>query len=140
MIIVVEDDPGDQMLLKAALASSPLKPKLLMFDKCDKALDFLAQSMHEANDEKPVKPGLLLVDLNLPGMNGIEMVARVRAFPPTRFLPIVILSGSSRDVDVTSAYATGANAYVRKALDYSQFVQTLQSIIHFWLQENIQAN
>lgn len=138
MILVVEDDPGDQMLLRMALESGPTKPKLRMFDTCEDALAFLAQSTRDANEASPNKIGLLLLDFNLPGMNGNEMVARVRASSQTRFLPAVILSGSARDIDVAAAYASGANAYVRKALDFEKFVQSLQSIITFWLHENVQ--
>lgn len=95
-----------------------------------------AQNMLEGLDEKTRLPRLILLDINLPDCNGIDLLKRLRANPATRYIPVIMLSSSENQRDIKDAFDNGANAYLLKPIGLNPLTDTLQSICNFWLNHN----
>jgi two-component system response regulator len=136
LILLVEDNSSDEKLTVLALRKCEVPNEVLVVRDGAEALDYLfAAGAYATRDRAPL-PALVLLDLNLPKISGLEVLRRVRADETTRALPVVILTSSKEDEDITQGYASGANAYVRKPVDYAQFVEAAQTLGVFWLRLN----
>lgn len=133
MILLVEDNPDDEELaLRALRKHNFANPVIVMRDGVE-ALDFLfAQGRHSGRDLS-VMPRLILLDVKLPRLNGLEVLQRLRADPRTRLLPVVMLSSSSEMADISGSYRRGANSYVRKPVDFNEFVELMEVLGRYWL-------
>ena len=129
-ILLVEDNPGDIELTVEALREGKVKNNLHVVRDGVEALQFLRQQAHYA--EKP-RPDLVLLDLNLPKMDGGEVLAEVKRDPALARIPVVILTTSAAEADVLRAYDLHANAYITKPVDLSQFIEVVRSVENFWL-------
>lgn len=133
-ILLVEDDPDDEVLTMQALqARGDLRIQVVRDGQ--QALDYLLGQGAWENAPEAI-PDLCLLDLNLPRVNGHEVLKRLRASPRTRLFPVVVLSSSIDDQDVAAAYAAGANGYVRKDVDFAQFRKSVQSLTSYWFDVN----
>lgn len=132
-ILLVEDNPADVKILQRALRESGWGVELIVARDGEEAVDYLLRQGRHANGEMWRIPDLILLDLNLPGMGGREVLERVRATPRMRAVPVVVLSTSRRTEDIHQMYASGANTYIEKPQDFSRFVQVLQTIHRYWL-------
>jgi chemotaxis family two-component system response regulator Rcp1 len=129
-ILLVEDNPGDVRLTQEVLKEGRIHNTLNVVGDGVEALDFL----HRRGAYAGVKPQeLILLDLNLPKMNGREVLAEIKTDPDLKHIPVVVLTTSSAEQDVVSAYALHANCYITKPVDLDQFVKVVQSIEDFWL-------
>jgi two-component system, response regulator len=133
MILLVEDNPSDEKLTVRALKKSGVKNELDVVRDGAEALDYLFGTGPYGGAEAKPLPVLVLLDLNLPRIDGLEVLRRIRADARTRLLPIVILTSSKEAEDVLRGYTLGANAYVRKPVDFTEFAVAAQSIGAFWL-------
>jgi chemotaxis family two-component system response regulator Rcp1 len=129
-ILLVEDNPGDVRLTREVLSEGRIRNTLNVATDGVEALDFLFRRGAFA-DAKP--QDLILLDLNLPKMNGREVLAEIKKHPDLRHIPVVVLTTSSAEEDVLSAYDLHANCYITKPVDLDQFVKVVQSIEDFWL-------
>ncbi|HEY3725170.1 MAG TPA: response regulator [Acidimicrobiia bacterium] len=129
-ILLVEDDPGDVMITREALESSKVSNHLSVVSNGEEALAFLRQEPPFAD---AVRPGLILLDLNLPRLDGREVLASVKADPGLRRIPVVILTTSSADEDIVRSYDLHANAYVTKPVDFDQFMSAVRQIDEFFV-------
>lgn len=128
-ILLVEDDPGDVVITREALAMSQIDNHLHHVSDGDEALAFLRQEgVHKA----AVRPDLILLDLNLPRVDGREVLARIKASPDLRRIPVVVLTTSSADEDIASSYDLHANAYVTKPVDFDEFLSAVRQIDDFF--------
>ena len=135
-IIAVEDDPGDQTLLRMAFDQCKFDHELRVFNTGEDALAHLmAASRPNSTEAAPV--ALVLVDFNMPGLKGDEVIALMRANQHLRAIPAVMLSGSARESDISTAYDKGANAYLRKSLDFVEFTDVIRETITFWADYNL---
>jgi CheY-like chemotaxis protein len=131
-ILLVEDNPADVKITQRALRESAVPVELIVVRDGQEAVDYLLrQPPHDSGNWR--SPDLILLDLNLPGMNGREVLERVRATPALRHVPVVVLTTSRRQEDVQQMYAAGANTYIEKPQDFTRFVQVLQTIQQYWL-------
>src|SRR5262249_33955214 len=131
-ILLVEDNPADVKITQRALRESAVPVELIVVRDGQEAVDYLLrQPPHDSGNWR--SPDLILLDLNLPGMNGREVLERVRATPALRQVPVVVLTTSRRQEDVQQMYAAGANTYIEKPQDFTRFVQVLQTIQRYWL-------
>jgi two-component system response regulator len=131
MVLLVEDNPDDvELTLRAFKKSNILNPVKVAKDGVE-ALEILGLGDKPA--AKPALPALVLMDLKLPKLDGIEVLRRIRANESTRLLPVVILTSSKEEEDLTNGYRLGANSYVRKPVDFSQFVTAVQQLGMYWL-------
>ncbi len=131
-IMLVEDNPHDEELtLRALQKSNILNPVVVARDGAE-ALDYLlARDKHA--DSPPPLPQVVLLDLKLPKVDGLEVLRALRAHARTRLLPIVILTSSKEQQDLLSSYELGANSYVRKPVDFAQFLEAARQLGLYWL-------
>lgn len=133
IILLVEDNPNDEALtLRALKKSNILNPVVVARDGAE-ALDYLfSRGAHQGR--KPAgSPELVLLDLKLPKVDGLEVLRQLRADERTKLLPVVVLTSSVEEQDVMRGYALGANSYVRKPVDFDQFVDAVKQLGLYWL-------
>jgi len=129
-ILLVEDNPGDARLMKEALTEVKIGNRLHLVANGVEALAYLRRQDPFADAGRP---DLILLDLNLPGKDGREVLAEIKGDQDLRRIPVVILSTSRAEADIARAYDLQANAYVTKPLDIEQFITVVKSIENFWL-------
>ena len=132
-ILLVEDNPDHQELTLMTLAENNVLNEVVVANDGLEALDYLfGTSTHVEHDPRNV-PTLVLLDLKLPRLNGIEVLRRIRDDARTRLVPVVILTSSSEEEDVVASLESGANSYVRKPVDFSRFIEQVQRLQVYWL-------
>lgn len=132
-ILLVEDNDDDVELTRRAFARSNLISKLVVVRDGQEALDYLAATGAYADRDPTVLPNVVLLDLKLPKINGLEVLRRIRGIDTTRRLPVVILTTSKEEKDILSSYNLGANSYIRKPVDFSQFTDLAHQLGLYWL-------
>lgn len=136
VILLVEDNPDDVALTMRAFKRSHLMNPVVVARDGVEALDFLfAQGVHAGRAGAPL-PTLAILDLKLPRLDGLGVLKALRADPRTALLPTVILTSSKEEQDVVSGYKLGANSYVRKPVDFSEFVEAVKVLGIYWLALN----
>jgi len=131
-ILLVEDNPDDVALTLRALKSHNITNDVVVAQDGAQALDILFGANGKGPAAKEL-PAVVLLDLKLPKINGMEVLQRIRADESTRLLPVVILTSSDEERDVVEGYSLGANSYVRKPVDFGRFVEQLQRLQVYWL-------
>lgn len=132
-ILVVEDNPDDEELTLRSLRRAHIANKVVVTRDGSEALDYLYARGEYAGRDPTQIPALVLLDLKLPIVGGIDVLKRIRAEPVTRYLPVVIMTSSSEDEDMVKSYDSGANSYVRKPVDFSEFATAVQHLGLYWL-------
>jgi two-component system, response regulator len=127
-ILLVEDNPDDEALTLRALKRNKILNKVTVARDGAEALGFL---FSEGSDVSP--PGLILLDLKLPKIDGLEVLRRLRADERTQFIPVVVLTSSKLDEDIIASYRNGANGYVRKPVKFDEFAEAVSTLGMFWL-------
>lgn len=135
-VLLVEDNPSDEKLTLRALRTSAIAGEVVVAHDGVEALEYLFGSGMFAGRDVEQQPALILLDLKLPRMDGLELIRRIRADERTRLLPIVVLTSSALAEDTIGSYSLGANAYVRKPVDFGEFVETARVLGTFWLRHN----
>ncbi len=139
VILLVEDNRDDEVLTLRALKKNHIANEVVVARDGVEALDFLFCIGAHAGRDTRVQPQVLLLDLNLPRIDGLEVLKRIRADERTRFIAVVVLTSSKQDEDVLNSYAHGANAYVRKPVEFGQFADAVKTLGLFWLLLNESA-
>ena len=133
IILLVEDNPDDELLTLRALKRSNILNDVVVTRDGAEALDYLfGQGAYEGRDMS-IAPQVVLLDLRLPRMDGLEVLRRLRADERTRFLPVVILTSSDEEKDIVESYRLGANSYVRKPVDFTKFLEAVRQLGLYWL-------
>ena len=133
IILLVEDNPDDVALTLHALKKSNITNEVVVAEDGKEALDYLfGRGEYETRDTS-IMPVLILLDLNLPKLNGIEVLGHIRSDGRTSFLPTVILTSSKEERDLVNGYRFGANSYIRKPVDFNQFAEAIQHLGLYWL-------
>lgn len=133
MILLVEDNRDDEILTLRALKKNNIANDVVVARDGEEALDFLFGTGGHVGRDVSVLPQVMLLDLNLPKMSGLDVLRRVRADERTKLLPVVMLTSSKEDEDIINSYALGANSYVRKPVDFVQFTEAVKTLGLFWL-------
>jgi len=132
-VLLVEDNPDDVKLTMRAFLRNNIANRINVVADGVEALDFLfSRGAHADRQGKPL-PTLVLLDLKLPRIDGLEVLRAVRGDPRTRLLPIVVLTSSQEEEDLISSYALGANSYVRKPVDFGAFMEAVKTLGLYWL-------
>jgi two-component system, chemotaxis family, response regulator Rcp1 len=129
-ILMVEDDPGDVRLAREALKSK--KMHIIMHDVPD-GMEAMAFLRKEGAFADMVRPDLILLDLNMPRMDGREVLAELKKDPAFKRIPVIVLTTSAGEEDILAAYEMNANCYITKPVDWKQFINVVQLIEDFWL-------
>lgn len=127
VILLVEDNPDDEALTKRALKANNIRNEVVVARDGAEAIDYLLA------DGSRDLPTVILLDLKLPKIDGLEVLRRVRADERTKLLPVVILTSSKEEQDVISGYSLGCNSYVRKPVDFDEFVRAASQLGLYWL-------
>jgi CheY-like chemotaxis protein len=130
-ILLVEDDPGDELITREAFDHNKLKNNLHVAHDGEEGLDFLYQ--RGAYQDSP-RPDLILLDLNLPKYDGRQLLERIKSDPDLSCIPVVVLTTSSAEEDILRSYELHANAFVTKPVDLDQFISAVRQIDEFFLQ------
>jgi two-component system response regulator len=133
MILLVEDNPDDEALALRALAKNNIQSEVVVAHNGVEALDFLFGTGLYAGRDLSVQPRVILLDLKIPKINGLEVLRCLRAKPRTRLIPVVILTSSNEEKDIVEGYGLGANSYIRKPVNFSEFVDAVRHLGLYWL-------
>jgi CheY-like chemotaxis protein len=129
-VLLVEDDPGDVLMTREAFEHHRIRNTLHVVNDGEQALQFLHQTGEYA---AAPRPGLILLDLNLPRRDGLEVLAELKEDPVLRVIPVVILTTSQAEEDILRSYALHANAYVSKPVDFERFMDVIRQIDNFFI-------
>ncbi|MBP6208038.1 MAG: response regulator [Anaerolineales bacterium] len=132
-ILLVEDNPSDIGLTRRALEKSHVANDLVVVEDGQEALDYLFGASQSAGPQVTELPALILLDLKLPKVDGLEVLRRIRSDPNLYRLPVVVLTTSTEEQDIVQSYHLGANSYIRKPVDFTQFVEAIQHLGLYWL-------
>jgi two-component system response regulator len=132
-ILLVEDNPDDEALTIRAFKKNNIKNEVIVARDGVEALDYLFGTGPYAGRDVTALPQVVLLDLKLPKVDGLEVLRRVRADERTRILPVVILTSSKEEQDVASGYRLGANSYVRKPVNFDEFLEAARQLGLYWL-------
>lgn len=131
-ILLVEDNPDDELLTIRALKKKNVLNEIVVARDGQEALDYLfGEGRHAGQGRTP--PEIVLLDLNLPKVSGLEVLRQIRANPATRLLPVIILTTSDEESDRMGSYERGANSYIRKPVDFGQFGEAIEQLGLYWL-------
>lgn len=136
LILLVEDNESDEVLTLRAFKKSHVPNAIIVVRDGAEALDYLFATGTHAGRDPAAMPALVLLDLNLPKIGGLDVLRRIRADERTRRLPVVMLTSSAEERDIAGSYDLGANAYVRKPVDFTHFIDAAQTLGLFWLALN----
>lgn len=133
VILLVEDNPDDEALTLRAFKRNNIFNEVVVARDGVEALDYLFGTGTHAGRDVNVQPQLILLDLKMPRVDGLEVLRRLRADERTRLQPVVVLTTSNEDRDVVSSYELGANSYIRKPVDFEQFMEAVRQLGLYWL-------
>jgi two-component system, response regulator len=133
MILLVEDDEDDEAMTLLVLKRHKIGDRVVVARDGAEALDFLFCTNAYADRDPREMPQLILLDLNLPKMNGLEVLRRIRADKRTQLIPVVILTSSNEEQDLVEGYRGGANSYLRKPVDFDHFAASVWQLGMYWL-------
>ncbi len=135
-ILLVEDNPDDEALTLRAFNKNKISNPVVVARDGVEALDYLFGTGNYAGRDTTVMPAVVLLDLKLPRIDGLEVLRRIRAHERTALLPVVVLTTSKEQQDILEAYRLGANSYIRKPVDFERFIQAVGLLGVYWLSLN----
>jgi two-component system response regulator len=133
IILLVEDNADDEELTIRTLQKNHLKNKIVVVRDGVEALDYLFGTGEYKDRDLSVLPVLIMLDIKLPKLNGLEVLKRIKTDPRTKFIPVVILTSSDEEKDLVESYQLGANSYVRKPVDFSEFQNSVRQLALYWV-------
>jgi CheY-like chemotaxis protein len=131
VIIMAEDDADDQLLVKDAVAECDWKADLRFVENGEELLAYLSKSGKYEGVEAP-RPGLILLDLNMPRKDGREVLREIKGDPELRLIPVVVLTTSKADTDIVSIYSLGANSFINKPVQFDALVNVMKALGQYW--------
>ena len=133
-ILLVEDDPGDQNLTERAFERAKIKNRLFIVDDGEAALDFLLRRGDYRDPQDALRPDLILLDLNLPKLDGRQVLNHIRSTPELRRIPVIVLTTSRQEEDILRSYDLGVNSYISKPIRAVEFVRVIEALENYWFQ------
>jgi len=133
IVLLVEDNPDDEELTLMAFKHSKIANEVVVVHDGVEALEYLLGANQSSGDTVNELPQVMLLDLKLPRLDGLDVLKRIRSDPRTQLLPVVILTSSREEEDILSSYRLGANSYVRKPVEFEGFAEAIQQLGLYWL-------
>lgn len=139
VLLLVEDNPDDEALAVRALKKNHVLNEVIVVRDGAEALDYLYGTGKYEGRDVAKQPEVVLLDLKLPKVDGLEVLKRIRSDERTKYLPVVVLTSSSEEKDLVESYKLGANSYIRKPVDFQQFSEAIYQLRLYWLVLNVPA-
>ena len=136
LVLLVEDSIDDELLVERALGLSGQGCQMVVARDGEQALEYLLGEGTPAGQPPPVTPSVIFLDLQLPKMDGLEVLRRIRADERTKWIPVVILTASNQKEDILQSYRNGANSFIYKPVDFDEFVELVRLLANYWLHFN----
>ena len=133
IILLVEDNPDDELLAIRALEKNNIMNEVVVARDGAEALDYLFGAGAYTGRDMSMMPQIILLDLKLPKIDGLEVLRRLRNDQRTKLLPVVVLTSSKEEQDLTESYSLGANSYIRKPVNFAQFTEAIRQLGLYWL-------
>ncbi len=133
IILLVEDNPDDQVLTIRALEKNHIANEIVLAADGQEALDYLFAEGNYQDRDASIQPEVVLLDLKLPKIDGLEVLKRMQADERTRRIPVVVLTSSNEEMDILASYDNGANSYIRKPVDFKEFTEAVHHLGLYWL-------
>lgn len=133
IILLIEDNPDDEALTIRALKKNNIQNEVVVARDGEEALEYLFGTGRYDGRDTSIQPQVILLDLQLPKLSGLEVLKRLRADKRTALQPVVILTTSSEQADISESYESGANSYMRKPVDFNQFIEAVKQLGLYWL-------
>lgn len=133
-ILIAEDDPDDRMLLSDAFLESRVSNEIHFVEDGEQLLAYLRREGQYADPEKAPFPGMILLDLNMPKMDGREALAIIKADPALQRIPVVVLTTSKAEADIVRTYGLGVSSFIAKPVTFEGLVEVVQAIGHYWIE------
>lgn len=131
-ILIVDDEPSHRLLIRRSLKEHDVRNKVMEVEDGQQAFDYVYGRGKYADRKLYPSPDLILLDINMPKFDGFEVLEKLKSDPATQYIPIVMLTSSSREEEISRGYDYGANAYVTKPVDFAEFSKKLKSLNIFW--------
>jgi CheY-like chemotaxis protein len=136
-LVLVEDNKGDAELITRVLKKHSLANRIVLLKDGAEALDFLFGQGRDARGDVPIAPRLVLLDIKLPKVDGIEVLRRMKSDERTREIPVVMLTSSNEERDVSAAYELGCNSFVTKPIRFAEFAEVVAKLGIYWIMVNV---
>jgi CheY-like chemotaxis protein len=140
IILLVEDNADDEALALRALRQSECVKDVVVVRDGAEALDYLFGHGQYADRDTHLQPRLILLDMKLPKLNGLDVLRRIRQDERTRYHPVVLMTSSRQETDIIAGYSLGANSYVQKPVNFDEFVESIRDLARYWMQINRTPN
>ncbi len=134
VILLVDDDPGDQELTRRALRNQGSTVELRVVSDGEEALEYLRRQGRYPGPDSAPRPDLILLDLNMPKMNGSEVLSSLRQDPDLSRIPVVVLTTSEQEADIRRSYDLGCNSFIHKPIDIERFGETIRKLSDYWFE------
>lgn len=134
-VLLVEDNPDDQALILRSLKKNNISNKIIVMNDGVEALEYLFSTGPFEGQKRP-SPVVILLDISMPRLNGLQVLERVRADPDTKHIPVVILTSSTEEQDIATSYDLGVNSYVPKPVDFEEFTAAVARVGLYWMLTN----
>lgn len=134
VILMAEDDPDDRLLVREAFEESRLLNELRFVEDGEELLDYLRRQKRYADPQSAPKPGLILLDLNMPRKDGREALREIKADPELRRIPVVVMTTSRAEEDIFRSYDMGASSYISKPVTFERLVELMKSLGNYWIE------
>jgi len=138
VILLVEDNPDDEMLTKRAFKKNNILNEIVVARDGQEAVDYLLYQGNFSAREKGINPQVILLDINLPKLDGLEVLRKIRENKETSLVPVVMMTTSDEQEDLITSYELGANSYIRKPIDFENFIEAVKQLGMYWLVLNEQ--
>ena len=132
VILLVEDDEADQEIVRRVAEQGATKARLEIVSSGQEALDYLLREGGFKNPDDAPTPSLVLLDLNMPGLSGLDVLERIRSRKSTKSLPVIVLSTSDQETDIVMSYELGANSFLTKPVKFDEFVRVIRELDAYW--------
>jgi two-component system, response regulator len=132
-ILLIEDNPDDELLTLMAFRDNKIMNEIVVARDGEEALDILFGTGKFSSHDVSTLPQLILLDLKLPKVDGLEVLQKIRSTEETRYLPVVVLTSSREEMDIIKSYQLGANSYIQKPVDFEQFSEAIKQLGLYWL-------
>lgn len=137
-ILIVEDNPNDAEMALRAFKKNNLKNHVLVVGDGEEALDFIFAKGKYVNRAKNIRPKIILLDLKLPKIDGLEVLKAIKENPETKIIPVIVLTSSKEEADILMSYQLGVNSYIVKPVEFEKFVKAIRDLGFYWLLLNQQ--